>query len=203
MPLHPKLLLYLTLAFIAATVVGTLLHEGGHFMVAELLGHEAFLHYGSVSFGDRGEITHDDSFCILLGGVGSTLAIGTTGLLLLYVNRRSFANATALSVRQWVAVFLSLFWLRQVFNASFGLWRYLHKGTFRSRGDESRIDRYLNWPYGTTLLPTAVIGLVVLVVVCFVVVPRAQRTTFVLAMALGCSAGYYLWLVTFGPLLLP
>ncbi len=203
MKLHPKLLLYLTTAFIAATVVGTLLHEGGHFMVAEGLGHEASVHYGFVSFGDRGSVTNDHSFFILVGGVVSTLAIGTTGLILLYVHRRSFANATALSVRQWVAVFLSLFWLRQLFNGSFGLWRYLHKGTFRSRGDESRIDRYLNWPYGTTLLPTAVIGLVVLAVVCFVVVPRAQRATFLLAMALGCSAGYYLWLVEFGAVLLP
>jgi len=203
MTLQPKLLLYLTLAFIAATVIGTLLHECGHFIVAELLGHEASVHYGYVSFADRGSVSKAHSFCILWGGVASTLAIGTAGLILLYRDRHAIAGAASLTLRQWVAVFLSLFWLRQLCNGLFGLWRYLHKGTFRSRGDESRIDRYLHWPFGTTLVPTAIIGLAVLVFVCLKVVPRPQRPTFLLAMALGCSAGYYLWLVKFGALLLP
>lgn len=203
MKLHPRLLLYLTAAFIGTTVIGTLLHEAGHFIVAELLGYEAFIHYGYTSFADPRALSKTDHFLIVVGGVASTLAIGTTGLVLLYVNRRSFASATSLTLRQWVAVFLSLFWLRQLTNGLFGLSRYLRKGTFRSRGDETVIDRYFHFPYGSTLLPTAAIALVVLAFICLKVIPRKQLPTFLVALAVGGSVGYYLWLVKFGRILMP
>jgi hypothetical protein len=46
-PIHPKLLLTLTLAFMLATVVGTVSHELGHYTAARLLGYEASINYRS------------------------------------------------------------------------------------------------------------------------------------------------------------
>lgn len=48
--LNPKLLIYLILAFILATVVGTLTHEGGHIAVAKYYGYETTLHYASMNY---------------------------------------------------------------------------------------------------------------------------------------------------------
>ena len=42
---NKKLFLYLTLTFIVATVVGTLSHEFGHYIVAKSLGYDADIHY--------------------------------------------------------------------------------------------------------------------------------------------------------------
>ena len=48
--LDPKLLLYLVLSFILATIVGTLSHEGGHIAAAKYYGYETTLHYGSMNY---------------------------------------------------------------------------------------------------------------------------------------------------------
>jgi len=48
--LNIKLLVALTFAFIGATVVGTLTHEGGHIAVAKYYGYETTLHYGSMNY---------------------------------------------------------------------------------------------------------------------------------------------------------
>lgn len=203
MNFQPKLFLWLSLAFVVTTVAGTLLHESGHFLVGELLGYEAFLHYSHTSFANPGTISGPHYFLIVLGGVLLTLAIGTAGLAILYMGRRNLSPNRSLTPTQWFAVCLSLFWLRQLVNGMFGLLRFFRKGTFRSRGDESVIDRYLDWPYGTTLMPTALLAVAVLTFVCVKVIPRKQLPTFLLALTVGGSVGYYLWLVKVGRLLMP
>lgn len=47
---NPPKFLFLSLAFILFTVVGTLTHEGGHIAVAEYYGYETTLHYASMNW---------------------------------------------------------------------------------------------------------------------------------------------------------
>ena len=46
-----KFCLAIYFSFIAFTVIGTVSHEFGHFMVGRWLGYETTLHYGYTSFG--------------------------------------------------------------------------------------------------------------------------------------------------------
>jgi hypothetical protein len=43
----------LILAFVFATVAGTLSHECGHYLVAKSLGYKATIHYGYIRFGEN------------------------------------------------------------------------------------------------------------------------------------------------------
>lgn len=49
---HPKLFFYLTLGFVLATVIGTVSHEGGHYIVAKSLGFNPHLGYAYVNYSD-------------------------------------------------------------------------------------------------------------------------------------------------------
>ncbi len=49
--LHPKLLIGLIISFIGFTIVGTLTHEAGHYVVAKWYGFGASIHYGSTQYG--------------------------------------------------------------------------------------------------------------------------------------------------------
>ena len=50
-----------------------------------------------------------------------TMISGTIGLLMLLLTRSSFAGKEQLSPWQWVLIFMTLFWLREIFNLVFEL----------------------------------------------------------------------------------
>lgn len=50
LPSQSKLFFTLLIAFIGFTIIGTLLHETGHYLVARYYGFEASVHYGHTSF---------------------------------------------------------------------------------------------------------------------------------------------------------
>ena len=50
---NTRLFLILAAAFIVATVIGTLSHEGGHYFIAKGFGYHPRIHYASCSFGDN------------------------------------------------------------------------------------------------------------------------------------------------------
>ena len=133
--INKRLFIWLFVAFIIATVVGTITHEGGHYLVARCLGYKARINYMAtwysdpeyekflgISAGDHFpelekynqvlKIHENNDLRILLGGPLETMMTGTLGLIFLFLFRRSFENATKLSLLQWFLIFISLFWLR-------------------------------------------------------------------------------------------
>src|ERR1044071_4279808 len=101
--INKRLFFYLTPGFIAATIIGTQLHELGHYAVIKLFGYEPILHYSSTSLTDKSweAIDETDYFWFTLGGPAQTILTGLTGLILLLVYRRSFSGATHFSFKQW------------------------------------------------------------------------------------------------------
>lgn len=113
-----KLLLLLIVAFVFATVVGTVSHEYGHFIAAKLRGFNSEVHYAYTSVvydGDLRRADHFDRFIFTLGGPVQTMLTGTLGLIFLFAFRKNHDTAV-LNLKQWFFVFLSLFWLRQTAN---------------------------------------------------------------------------------------
>ncbi|MBO0936033.1 hypothetical protein J2I47_05690 [Fibrella sp. HMF5335] len=49
-PFYSKLFFRLVLSFICFTILGTLLHETGHYVIAKYYGFDASIHYGSTHF---------------------------------------------------------------------------------------------------------------------------------------------------------
>ena len=201
-----RLFVVLFFVFIAATVIGTLSHELGHYVAAKYLGYNAKISfaytYWTPTNPDEAVILKN-SFFITLGGPLQTMLTGTIGIFLLFIFRNSFVSTNRLSVRQWTIIFFSLFWLRQTTNLITWLGRYIITGQYSSNGDEIQIANYLRLPYWTILTFTGIIGFIVLAVIILKFIPKKQKLTFIISGFTGGIAGYILWLLLFGKYIMP
>ncbi len=224
----------LSLGFICFTVIGTLSHEYGHIFVARKLGYTTKLHYGSMSWygGDRKKTSNiyraykteiksqmdfpkqeeweflksknvEDTLRISLGGVLQTIVTGTLGFLFLVFRHRKIKQY-GLKLIDWLGVFLSLFWLREIFNLVLGIAGELvtPNGAFFG-GDEAKISSLLNLPLGTFSIILGTMGLAVSLFVVFKIVNKELQATFILSGLLGGISGFVLWMMVIGPRILP
>jgi hypothetical protein len=230
-----KPFLFLSLTFILFTAIGTISHEYGHIVIAESLGYDTTLHYGSMNYSNselskklskiysdnktaiengndfaqkaeyekRFEKLESDGFLITIGGPLQTILTGTIGLVLIFL-RRNKINKRGLNLIDWLAIFLSLFWLREVFNLTMSVSSELiaPAGSFFG-GDEKNISLILNlWP-GTVSVVLGIIGLLISSFIVFEIIPKKLRFTFILSGLLGGTCGFILWMNILGPGLLP
>jgi hypothetical protein len=243
-----KHLIFLSLAFVLFTIIGTVSHEYGHIIVAKSLGYETTLHYGSMNSYPKGysndkdviafkkltkdcvdvkydswpkelkdkaqeyknilekrywnEKSNNDLF-ITIGGTLQTTLTGTIGLLIL-IWRRKIICKKGMRTLDWLVVFLSLFWLREVFNlvTSIGGELISPNGTWFG-GDELYISRDLNLWSGTIPIILATIGTVIAIYVVFKIIPKKIRLTFILSGFVGAIMGFILWMHIIGPKILP
>jgi hypothetical protein len=216
-----RLSLFLITGFVVFTVIGTLSHELGHFAMARMLGYDARINYGytyweAASSADpisntetaadaeiRKAKEEKDSFLITLAGPVLTMLIGTFGLLLAMADKKRLGKSRILEPRQWFIVFLSLFWLRPLFNFLTGIYVYFSSVSFPSSNDEAELAVHLHWnpisiPLGIALLATAVC-----VYLFFGYIPWKQRLTFLCSALVGGCLGFFLWLRLLGPILMP
>lgn len=229
-----KSLLILTFAFVLFTAIGTVSHEYGHIIVAKYFGYETTLHYGSMNYNselneklieiyneNKTEIENNTYFdqkneydngikklqsnglLVTIGGPLQTTLTGTIGLIILFFRRKKI-KIYGLKIIGWLAVFLSLFWLREVFNVvmSIGSEIISPNGSYFS-GDEKFISYSLNLWEGTISTILGVIGLIVSLFVIFIIIPNRMRLTFILSGLLGGIIGFILWMNLLGPKLLP
>lgn len=187
-------------AFIAMTVVGTLSHEGGHWIAARVMGVDAWINYAATFYDHNVTMSNEQRLWFTLGGPLQTILTGTIGLLLAY---RIPRHTDHLSGHQWAAVYAALFWLRQPANMFVGVLITLTGGNVGYRSDEPKISLALGiHPFAITVV-TGLIGSLVLAFIVFRVIPRQQRLTFLVSGLVGGVAGYILWLHIVGPVLMP
>ncbi|HQQ95052.1 MAG TPA: hypothetical protein PLQ93_10895 [Bacteroidia bacterium] len=201
-----KLFIGLFLSFIAATIIGTLSHEFGHYVVAKYFGYDARINYGFTFWNSPDQnnpIVTGHQIAITLGGPMQTMLTGTIGLVLLFLYRNNFYLADKFAPPQWIIIFLSLFWLRQTANFFTWLGGYLFSGKFSSRGDEINIANYYELPTWTIITTTAIIGALTLAIITFKFIPLRQRVTFLTAGLTGGISGYVFWHVIFGKYIMP
>ncbi len=144
-----------------------------------------------------------DGFWITLWGPLQTMLTGTLGFLLIIFFRKSFYTTNQLRLWQWLLVFFSLFWLRQICNIVMWTGDYLLKGEFRERMDEIHIANHFHLPIGTIIGITALISVIIASIVIFKFIPLIQRKTFIVSGLIGGIIGYVLWIVVLGPVVMP
>lgn len=197
-----KLFMILFVAFILFTVIGTLSHEWGHYIVVNILGGDAIIHYGYTTISYMPEKSSYGSSLVTAGGPLQTMLTGSLGLLIVLVSRKRFLRVDILTATQWTILFFTLFWLRQAANFLVAMACYFFRGTYSESGDEIELAIGFGWPPLILSTITALIGLVVFLTV-FYFIPAKQRFTFLCALATGSVTGYITWLRWLGPIILP
>ncbi len=186
----------------AATIIGTLSHEFGHYIVAKYYGYDARISYAATYMSETSP-DEPKAIAITMGGPVQTMLTGTVGLFLLFLFRNSFQQKDKISVAQWFIIFMALFWLRQTVNFCIWLGSYLINGTFSSGGDEIRIANYFALPVWSLITTMALIGALTLALIIFKFIPQKQRITFLAAGFLGGIVGYLFWVILFGKYIMP
>lgn len=144
-----------------------------------------------------------DQLLITFGGPIQTMLTGLIGLAMLFYRRRQI-QVNGLLLLDWLAVFLSLFWLREVFNLVMSVGDALISGNdFYFGGDERNISEMLDLPLGTIPILFAAIGSIVAIVVVFRIIPLKSRLTFISGGLVGGIIGFVLWIYMLGPAVLP
>ena len=144
-----------------------------------------------------------ERFLVTLGGPLQTIITGTIGLIFIFFRRKRI-DQNGLRIIDWLAVFLSLFWLREVFNVVISIGNELisPNGTYFA-GDEKNISEFLNVWNGTVSIILAIIGLAISLYIIFSIIPKNIRITFILSGFIGGIVGFILWFDYLGPVLLP
>lgn len=129
---------FYALVFVAGFVTFAV-HEGGHWLAALLLGHEAF--YGLNSAGARGAVGVTDQMIISAAGPAVTVAQGLIALWLVQAR----AGAAAWVFLFWAAFMRLMASVMTLFHAN----------------DEARISEWLGWGLWTlpVLITVALFGL--------------------------------------------
>jgi hypothetical protein len=199
---NTRLFLALCLAFILFTVIGTLSHEFGHYIIARSLGYNASINYGythwSVPKNPNFTAHYYNEELITLAGPLQTIFTGTVGFFFLFRKRKNIDLNIELAPMQWFLIFLALFWLRELFNFLTGMCN-----GFSHMGDEETLAFNRNLPLISFILPLAITASVILTYVYFRFIPYKQRLTFLTAGLVGGLLGFYLWMYKLGPILMP
>lgn len=213
---YPRLFLIIVVCFILFTIVGTISHEYGHIFVAKRLGYETKLHYGSTSwfkgynliekenqnYNESREKGQNDEFLITIGGPVQTISVGILGLAIVIIRKNRIRKNQKLNITDWVGIFLTLFWLRELFN----LVRSIISGSFQRGGnlsDEAKISLYLNLPIETIPILSGLIGLLIVCYIVFSIIPKSICFTFILGGLTGGMCGFIFWFYYLGPNILP
>ncbi|MCE2611710.1 hypothetical protein LVD13_01920 [Flavobacteriaceae bacterium D16] len=142
-------------------------------------------------------------FLVTLGGPLQTMITGILGLALIRIRRNErFQNG--LKLWYWLAIFLSLFWLREVFNLVMSVGNELvYPDGLYFGGDEAEMAWHLGLPLGTFAFLFGILGLLVGLYVVFKIVPDNLRLTFITGGFFGGILGFIIWMNHLGPILLP
>jgi len=139
---------------------------------------------------------------VTIGGPLQTISTGILGLLILYLRRHK--NKLKFNLIDWIGVFLSLFWLREIFNLTVSISSKLFfNGKNYFGGDELYISRRLHISDGSVPISLGLIGLLISFYVVFKIVPEKYRFSFIISGIIGGIIGYFIWFHFLGLLVLP
>ena len=136
---------------------------------------------------------------IAIGGPAQTLFTSFVGLLILFLRRNKQNNG--FNMFDWLAVFMSLFALREVFNFLQAFYSFMFYSQSNFSGDEFEISRLIGFNEWIVPSLTLVLGVLISCYVIFKVIPLKYRFTFILSGLCGGILGFTLWFEFLGEIL--
>lgn len=158
---------------------------------------------GEQEYNRLDNLVAENNFLFTLGGPLQTMLTGTIGFVIIIACGKRFRNTQKLRPWQWLLVFLSLFWLREITNLVMMLARMAAGYTNKMRGDEFKLAQYLHWHPWSVQVACGIAAIIIAAVVVFRYIPAQQRFTFIAAALSGGICGYILWLEMLGEILMP
>lgn len=226
-----KYLFFFVIAFVLIVPFGTITHEIGHIVVANLLGYETNLYYDSMKWSgdlrdDVVNIYSTYSFEIennlpfiksneykvklkslnndaLMILLGGIFQTILSGSLAFWFFLKRRKKYNMFNLIDWFLVFVSLFWSREVFNLLIGVIRgfWSGNGVF-FYGDEAKVANLLGLHNGFIAIPLGILGIIIILKVVSSI-PKKIRFTFNLSAIIGCLLGFVLWMNFIGKFFLP
>lgn len=143
-----------------------------------------------------------ESTWVTMAGPLQTLLIGTLGFILLLIYHSKNVDSQKFSFTGWLLVFLSLFWIRQVFIFALSFSKFIYSGELKSRIDEIRIAHFFEINPWSIVSLTSAIGLIISIIT-IKLIPKRLVFTFLSAGFFGGISGLILWFRLIGPIILP
>jgi hypothetical protein len=190
---------YFSLIFILLTVIGTQLHEYGHYLTAYYFNFNPKLHFASVSYDIESNSEFYSDTKVLLIKIAGPLQTLFSGILGLIVIKRNKIRTKI----WWIGIFLTLFLLRQVFVMFYALANSYFKGKFIFGGDEAKIAKILGLQSGLIVLFLGVASTLICLYVYFVLIPKSIRLNFIIGSLIGSFLGFIIWFNLIGKFFLP
>lgn len=186
--------------FFLLVIIGTLLHECGHILSAQLLGFTTTLHYDSMSWSKNGidgeHFPMIYRFVVISAGVLQTILTGIFGFFLATKYKGKIF---------WIGTYLTFFWSREIANLllQIGNGLFNRSAIFTGNGDEVLLSKMLGLPAGFFSILLGCVGFFLCTYVVFKKMPKKYRLVFILSGIFGTSLGSFVWFFKIGAHILP
>src|SRR5690606_33486167 len=145
----------------------------------------------SDSIKSKFDFNEQHQLLIRLGGPVQTFLTSVLGLFIL--NYRKSKHKTTFKIIDWIAVFMSLFILREVFNLVSALFYVIFFENKQFYGDEFIISEGFGMNQWVVPIMAAVIGIMIAGYVLLKMIPNNLRFTFIVSGFFGGLLGFALW----------
>ncbi|MFX0006353.1 MAG: hypothetical protein ACFFA7_10335 [Promethearchaeota archaeon] len=192
---------YLGIFFIVL-IIGTLVHEFGHYIVAVIYGVPARIAYAYTFY--YGPLTAVQRFWFLMGGPISSWLVSIVGITVILIKYRHMhsEDEKTIGIGQILSITATSFCIRFIFNAG---WYFINTTLLgnSSSADEAKIARdYLHINPDLLMYGSAVVALAFIIIALYYI-PRFQRYIILIGGITGGILGYLFWNYWIGPIVLP
>lgn len=139
------------------------------------------------------------SLLITIGGPAQTMLTSFIGLLILFFRRKNWS--IKFEILDWIAVFMSLFALREVFNFLDVLFVLMSNSEANFYTDEFGISTGLGCNEWVIPILSFILGMLISCYVIFKIIPLKYRFSFIIAGFVGGIVGFATWFGYLGPAL--
>ena len=158
---------------------------------------------GEDIYWDKKEKLNRDELYITLGGPLIILFIGLFGYLGLMFNKNRILSF-GLRIIDWGMIFLSMFFLRYVFNLFVPrLINMPESSPYYLEENEVKLSGLLGLPAEGLSVVLGTIGILASLYVILTIIPEYLRLSFIFSSFLGGGLGLFLWMELLGPVLMP
>ncbi|MFW9969276.1 MAG: hypothetical protein ACFFDF_03685 [Candidatus Odinarchaeota archaeon] len=187
--------------FFFVIIIGTLVHELGHYIVAVIYGIPVRISYAYTTI--YGSLTADQWFWFIMGGPLVSWLVSIMGIIIIFSKYRHMHSEQdyPIGISQTISIVAISFSIRFVFNA--GLY-FINTTLFGmlSGTDETLIAIFLGISPDILMYGSAVVALGFIIIGLYYI-PRFQRYIILFGGIIGGVIGYLFWYYWVGPIILP